>query len=128
MVEIIQILGGRAKIGRVGSIFVGSVKSIRSNPQLAASQGKNASAINSKIQRVRKGEVVHGVIVQTKSPIQRKDGSMLKFNENCCVLVTGVGNAKSGIVPRGTRISTAIAQELRDRNMLKVLSLAPMAI
>ena len=68
---------------------------------------------------VKKGEVVKAVIVRTKSPIHRKDGSVLKFSTNAMVIID---NAKN---PRGTRIFGPVARELRDRDFTKILSLAP---
>ena len=68
---------------------------------------------------VKKGEVVKAVVVRTKSPIRRKDGSFVKFSSNAIVLID---NAKN---PRGTRIFGPVARELRDRDFTKILSLAP---
>ncbi len=68
---------------------------------------------------VKKGEVVKGVIVRTRSPIKRKDGSVVKFSSNALVLID---NAKN---PRGTRIFGPVARELRDRQFTKIISLAP---
>ena len=68
---------------------------------------------------VKKGEVVKAVIVRTKSPIYRKDGSVLKFSTNAMVIIDNQKN------PRGTRIFGPVARELRDRDFTKILSLAP---
>lgn len=68
---------------------------------------------------VKKGEVVKGVIVRTRTPIKRKDGSVVKFSSNALVLID---NAKN---PRGTRIFGPVARELRDRQFTKIISLAP---
>ncbi len=68
---------------------------------------------------VKKGEVVKAVIVRTKSPIQRKDGSSVKFSSNAMVIIDAQKN------PRGTRIFGPVARELRDREFTKILSLAP---
>lgn len=129
VLEVIQVLGGRAKVGGIGSTLVGSIKSLRANAALANSQGKSAAAAaNSKIQRAKRGEVVHAVVVQTKKIIQRKDGSRVRFSDNACVLVNGVKNAKTGIVPRGTRITGPIAEEIRKKSLSKLAGLAPMTI
>jgi large subunit ribosomal protein L14 len=68
---------------------------------------------------VKKGEVVKAVIVRTKSPIKRKDGSVVQFSSNAMVLID---NSKN---PRGTRIFGPVARELRDRAFTKIISLAP---
>lgn len=71
---------------------------------------------------VKKGEVVKAVVVRTKSPIYRADGSNLKFDRNACVIIDTQMN------PRGTRIFGPVARELRDKNFMKIISLAPEAI
>jgi len=71
---------------------------------------------------VKKGEVVKAVIVRTRNPIRRKDGSRLKFDRNACVIVDPAGS------PRGTRIFGPVARELREHNFMKIVSLAPEVI
>lgn len=71
---------------------------------------------------IKKGEVAKAVIVRTRNPIKRKDGSRLKFDRNACVIIDNTGN------PRGTRIFGPVARELRDRNFMKIVSLAPEVI
>ena len=71
---------------------------------------------------VKKGEVVKAVVVRTKSPICRLDGSNLKFDRNACVIIDAQMN------PRGTRIFGPVARELRDKNFMKIVSLAPEVI
>lgn len=68
---------------------------------------------------VKKGEVVKGVVVRTKNNIRREDGSYLKFDKNAVVLIDNDGN------PRGTRIFGAVARELRQKNFMRIVSLAP---
>lgn len=68
---------------------------------------------------VKKGEVVRAVVVRTKGPIRRPDGSYVKFDSNACVIIDPQLN------PRGTRIFGPIARELRDKNFTKIISLAP---
>ncbi len=68
---------------------------------------------------VKKGEVVKAVIVRTKSPIKRQDGSVVKFSSNAMVIIDNQKN------PRGTRIFGPVARELREREFTKILSLAP---
>lgn len=71
---------------------------------------------------IKKGEVAKGVIVRTAAPIRRPDGSYLKFDRNAVVLIDIQGN------PRGTRIFGPVARELREKNFLKIASLAPEVI
>ena len=67
---------------------------------------------------VKKGEIVRCVIVRTAAPIRRDDGSYVRFDRNAVVLVDGDGN------PRGTRIFGAVAREVREKNFMKIVSLA----
>ncbi len=67
---------------------------------------------------VKKGEVVRGVLVRTRYPTRRADGSYIRFDRNAVVLIDGEGN------PRGTRIFGAVARELRERKFMKIVSLA----
>ena len=98
----IKVLGGSwRKYGNVGDVSVCSVKS-------AAPGGV-----------VKKGEVVKAVIVRTKKGVRRPDGSYIKFDENAAVIIKDDKN------PRGTRIFGPIARELRDKDYMKILSLAP---
>ncbi|MCD6079969.1 MAG: 50S ribosomal protein L14 [Candidatus Omnitrophica bacterium] len=68
---------------------------------------------------VKKGEVVRAVVVRTKFPIKRSDGTWIKFDTNAVVLIDKQGN------PRGTRVFGPVARELRDKNFMKIISLAP---
>ena len=68
---------------------------------------------------VKKGDVVKCVVVRTKKERRRPDGSYIRFDENAAVLINNQGN------PRGTRIFGPVARELRDRNYMKIVSLAP---
>ena len=98
----IRCLGGSyRKYARVGDVIVASVKS--------AIPGGTA----------KKGEVVKAVIVRTKKPIRRADGSYIRFDENAAVII------KEDKTPKGTRIFGPVARELRDQEYLKILSLAP---
>jgi large subunit ribosomal protein L14 len=98
----IKVLGGSwRKYANIGDVIVCSVKS-------AAPGGM-----------VKKGEVVKAVVVRTRQGVRRPDGSYIKFDENACVLIKDDKN------PRGTRIFGPIARELRDRDYMKILSLAP---
>lgn len=98
----IKVLGGTGRrYANVGDVIVCSVKE-------AAPGGA-----------VKKGDVVKAVVVRTKSGIQRKDGSIIRFDENAAVILKEDGN------PQGTRIFGPIARELREKNYMKILSLAP---
>ena len=98
----IRCLGGSyRKVAGVGDIVIASVK----------------SAIPNGV--VNKGDVVKAVIVRTKKPIRRVDGSYVRFDENAAVIIRDDGT------PRGTRIFGPIARELRDKDYMKILSLAP---
>lgn len=98
----IRVLGGsKVKSGSVGDIIIASVKD--------ASPGGNA----------KKGEVVRAVIVRVAKEYGRPDGSHIRFDDNAAVLIRQDGN------PRGTRIFGPVARELRDRQFMKIVSLAP---
>ena len=93
--------GSYRKYARVGDIIVASVKT--------ATPGGV----------VKKGDVVKAVVVRTKKPIRRADGSYLRFDENAAVIIKEDGT------PKGTRIFGPVARELREKDYLKILSLAP---
>lgn len=98
----IRVLGGSGrKYGNVGDVIVASVKK--------ATPGGV----------VKKGDVVKAVIVRTRQGMRRGDGSYIKFDENAAVIIRDDKN------PRGTRIFGPVARELRDKEYLKILSLAP---
>ncbi|MDR1794329.1 MAG: 50S ribosomal protein L14 [Erysipelotrichaceae bacterium] len=101
-VLVIRCLGGsRRKTSNIGDIVVCTVK--------VATPGGG----------VKKGEVVKGVIVRTKKGIRRDNGSYIRFDDNAVVLI------KEDNTPRGTRIFGPVARELRDRDFMKIVSLAP---
>lgn len=98
----IKILGGtRHRYANVGDIIVATVKS--------ATPGG----------AVKKGDVVKAVVVRTKSGLRRTDGSYIKFDDNAAVII------KEDKTPRGTRIFGPVARELRDKDFMKIISLAP---
>jgi large subunit ribosomal protein L14 len=68
---------------------------------------------------VKKGEVVRAVVVRTKQPVKRDDGSYLRFDNNAIVIID------KDLNPRGTRIFGPVARELREKNFMKIISLAP---
>ena len=101
-IGVIKVLGGsRRRYARVGDIVVASVK--ESTPGSI----------------VKKGEVIRAVIVRTKSPIRRKDGSAIQFDENAAVIL------RDETEPQGTRIFGPIARELREKKFARIISLAP---
>jgi large subunit ribosomal protein L14 len=101
-VRCIRIIGGHERrYAGVGDIIVVSVKS--------AIPGAG----------VKKGEVSRAVVVRTTKETRRKDGSYIRFDENAAVLLNAQGE------PRGTRIFGPVARELRERNFMKIISLAP---
>jgi len=98
----IKVLGGsRRRYGSVGDTIVASVKQ-------AAPNGS-----------VKKGEVVRAVVVRVAKPYRRDDGSYIRFDDNAAVVLSDVQN------PQGTRIFGPVARELRERNFMKIVSLAP---
>ena len=101
----IKVLGGtRKRYARVGDIIVVSVKDVEPHGT------------------VKKGEVCKAVVVRTKKAIRRTDGTYLRFDTNSVVIIDEQKN------PRGTRIFGPIARELRDKNFMKIVSLAPEVI
>ena len=104
-IHTIRVLGGsKRKYGNIGDIIVASVRK-------AAPGGT-----------VKKGDVVKAVIVRTKRGIRREDGTYVRFDENAAVIIKDDRN------PRGTRIFGPVARELRERDYMKILSLAPEVI
>lgn len=72
--------------------------------------------------KVRRGDIRHAVVVRARKEEQRKDGTLIKFGDNACVLIQKNGD------PIGTRLSSIVGAELRDKKWSKILSLAPMHI
>lgn len=98
----IKVLGGTGrKYANIGDVIVATVK-------IATPGGQ-----------VKKGDVVRAVIVRTKSGIKRTNGSYIKFDDNAAVII------KEDKTPRGTRIFGPVARELRDKDFMKIVSLAP---
>lgn len=98
--EMIRRIGQNKRTASVGDIVICAVKEAQTDGA------------------VKKGEVVRGVVVRTRSPIRRADGSYVRFDQNAIVLINADGN------PRGTRIFGPVARELRAKYM-KIISLAP---
>ena len=99
--SMIQRLGQPKKTASVGDIIVVNIK--ESNTDAS----------------VKKGEVARAVVVRTKAPIRRADGSYLRFDSNAIVIIDAQGN------PKGTRIFGPVARELRAKRYMKIVSLAP---
>lgn len=98
----VKVLGGSGrKFANIGDVIVASVKTATPDGVVA------------------KGEIVKAVIVRTKKGLQRRDGSYIRFDENAAVIINDDKN------PRGTRIFGPVARELREKNYMKILSLAP---
>ena len=104
-IHCIRVLGGsKRKFGNIGDVIVASVRK--------ATPGGT----------VKKGDVVKAVIVRTKRGVRREDGSYVRFDENAAVIIKEDKN------PRGTRIFGPVARELREKDFMKILSLAPEVI
>ena len=102
MATMIGVIGkGAAQVAGIGDVITANVK--------------EASATGT----VKKGEVVRAVLVRTRHPIRRDDGSLLRFDNNAIVIID------KDLNPRGTRIFGPVARELRERNFMKIVSLAP---
>lgn len=98
---VIRVLGGsRVKTGNIGDIVVGTVKKATPNGNISS------------------GKVVKAVIVRSKFGMRREDGSYIKFDDNACVII------KDDKTPVGTRILGPVARELRDKDFMKIVSLA----
>jgi large subunit ribosomal protein L14 len=93
--------GSNGKYAGVGDIIIGAVKS--------ATPGAT----------VKKGDVIRAVVVRTTKPIRRPDGSYLRFDDNAAVVINTANE------PRGTRIFGPVARELREKNFMRIISLAP---
>jgi len=96
-----RVLGQRKEFAHIGDVI-----------RVAIKEAAPTSAI-------KKGQVCTAVIVRTKQPIRRADGSYVRFSQNACVIVDGK------LSPLGTRVFGPVARELRERNYMKVISLAP---
>ena len=99
--KMIGVIGKRTKSASVGDIITAHVR--EAIPTAS----------------IKKGTVVKAVVVRTAAPIRRRDGSVLRFDGNAVVIIDKDGN------PRGTRIFGPVARELREKNFMKIVSLAP---
>ena len=102
---VIRVMGGsKRKYGNIGDVVVASVKKAIPNSN------------------IKKGKVVKAVIVRSVEGVRRKDGSYIRFGDNACVLI------KDDKSPVGTRVLGPVARELRDKDYMKIVSLAPEVI
>jgi len=102
LVKCIKVLGGsKRRYAGVGDIITVSAKQVLPN------------------QNIKKGTVLKGVIVRVSKEFKRKDGSYIRFDDNAIVIIDNNNN------PRGTRVFGPVARELRDKNFMKIVSLAP---
>ena len=98
---VIRVLGGsHVKTGNIGDVVVGTVKNALPNSNM------------------KKGKVVKAVIVRSRQGVRREDGSYIKFDDNACVII------KDDKSPVGTRLFGPVARELRDKDYMKIVSLA----
>jgi len=105
VVECIRVLGGSSrKYAQVGDIIVVAVKQVTPGAP------------------IQKGEMSHAVVVRQAQPLRRPDGSTIRFDENAVVLIGDQRN------PRGTRVFGPVARELRERDFMRIISLAPEVI
>lgn len=101
MAKMIGVIGKATAIAQIGDVITAHVRE-------ASSGGA-----------VKKGDVVRAVVVRTRQPIKRQDGSVLRFDRNAIVIIDKDSN------PKGTRIFGPVARELREKNFMKIVSLAP---
>jgi large subunit ribosomal protein L14 len=97
----IRVLGGNKKYANIGDVIIGVVK--ESLPRMT----------------VKRSDIVRAVVVRTKKSIRRKNGMLIRFDDNAAVIINSENN------PRGTRIFGPIAREIREKSFTKVVSLAP---
>jgi large subunit ribosomal protein L14 len=105
LAECIRVLGGSSRrYARVGDIIVVTVKQVTPGAP------------------IEKGQLSRAVVVRQRQPLRRPDGSIIRFDENACVLI---GDQQS---PRGTRVFGPVARELREKDFMRIVSLAPEVI
>jgi large subunit ribosomal protein L14 len=105
LAECIRVLGGSSRrYARVGDIIVVTVKQVTPGAP------------------IQKGELSRAVVVRQRQPMRRADGSVIRFDENACVLIGDQQN------PRGTRVFGPVARELREKDFMRIVSLAPEVI
>ena len=107
LLNVIRILhkGGYGKNGKIGDIVLGSIRLLRSKNRL--------------LSKVKKGDLVYGLIIKTRTNLKRKNGNSIKFFSNSVVLLSKTN------VPLGTRIFSILPKEIRIKKFIKILSLSP---
>ncbi|EGW31900.1 uncharacterized protein SPAPADRAFT_60997 [Spathaspora passalidarum NRRL Y-27907] len=116
-------------IDNSGALVVECIKVLRHKPKSCAQIGDQITVVvkeakpiadgTTSTNKVKRKDICRAVVVRTRSPFRRPDGSMVKFDDNACVLINKNGE------PLGTRISSVVAKELRDLQYNKIVSLAP---
>lgn len=119
LVECIKVLGKRPmNNARIGDKIVVVVQKARPiSNQVGTGSGSGAAS-----QKLRQGDMKHAVVVRTKQLTTRSDGSIIRFDDNACVLINNNGE------PLGTRVSGVVAKELRDKGFNKIVALAPRTV
>ncbi|KAI0480741.1 50S ribosomal protein L14 [Xylariaceae sp. FL0804] len=111
IVECAHVIGQK-RAATIGDRFVAVVQKQRGSSEAGMGVASAAS-------RVKRGDIRHAVVVRTKKKVQRPDGSVVRFDDNACVLISKSGD------PIGTRVTGVVGAELRRRKWSKILSMAP---
>ncbi|KAF1986642.1 60S ribosomal protein L14/L17/L23 [Aulographum hederae CBS 113979] len=120
VVECINVLR-RKSPAKIGDRIVIVVQKQRNfGPEAVHNAGGGGGSSVSAANKVRRGDIRHAIVVRTAKKFQRKDGSVVKFDDNACVLINKAGD------PLGTRVNGVVGAELRNKQWSKILSLAPM--
>ncbi|KAI9756303.1 MAG: hypothetical protein M4579_003895 [Chaenotheca gracillima] len=116
VVECVQVL----RMKRAAAVGDRIVVVVQKQRNFGPESGPGSSISTSAANKVKRGDIRHGVVVRTAKRYQRPDGSVVKFEDNACVLINKSGE------PIGTRLNGIVGAELRDKRWSKILSLAPM--
>jgi len=116
IVECVQVM----KMKRAAKIGDRIIVVVQKQRNFGPESGPGASVSTSAANKVRRGDIRHAVVVRTVKKLQRTDGSVVKFDDNACVLINKTGE------PIGTRLNGIVGTELRKMKWSKILSLAPM--
>ena len=107
---------GQKRAATIGDRFVAIVQKQRG----ASDAGMGAASAAAAANKVKRGDIRHAIVVRTRKQVQRPDGSVVRFDDNACVLVNKAGD------PVGTRVNGVVAAELRRKGWSKILSMAPL--
>jgi len=118
IVECVAVMRKKTQAARIGDRIIVVVQKQRSFGSDTPGGGQGVGITN----KVRRGDIRHAVVVRARKEIQRKDGSTIRFDDNACVLINKTGD------PIGTRITSVVGQELREKQWSKILSLAPLHV